>query len=48
LLGDIDRHALFHEMHRSIEETATMAVQKLMAGAAEVIYPPNNGFLQDE
>lgn len=48
MLDEIDRHALFHEMHRSIEESATAAVAQLMAGVPELSYPPNYGFLPDE
>lgn len=43
-----DRHALFHELHRTIEESATHAVRKLMEGVPELTYPPNNGFESDE
>jgi hypothetical protein len=48
VLEDIDRHALFHEMHRSVEESASMAAEHLMAGTPDLTYPPNHGFLPDE
>ena len=48
MLEDIDRHALFHEMHRTVEEAATVNVERLMASALELTYPPNCGFLPDE
>ena len=48
MLEDISRHALFHEMHRTIEEAATGALTRLMQGIPELTYPPNNGFLADE
>lgn len=48
MLEDLDRHTLFHEMHRSIEEAATVSVKKLMDHAPELDYPPNHGFLPDE
>ena len=48
MLEDIDRHALFNELHCSIERTATSAVKELMSGVPDLIYPPNHGLLQDE
>ncbi len=48
MLKDIDRNALFHEMHRSIEEAATVAVNQLTAGEPQLTYPPNHGLLPDE
>ncbi len=48
LLEEIDRHALFHEMHRTIEETATVTASNLMRGAYDLTYPPNCGLLPDE
>lgn len=48
MLEDIDRHALFHEMHRSIEESATAVVAQLIDGAPDMTYPPNCGLLPDE
>jgi hypothetical protein len=48
MLEDITRHALFHEIHRSIEESATATVANLMAGRTELKYPPNCGFTAAE
>jgi hypothetical protein len=47
-LEDIDRHALFHEMHRCIEESAAVGLQGLMADKPDLAYPPNYGLLPDE
>jgi hypothetical protein len=44
----IDRHALFHEVHCAIEESATKAARQLMEGDPELYYPPNHGFSADE
>lgn len=43
-----NRHALFHEMHRSIEESAPVSLRQLMEGVPELTYPPNHGFERDE
>ena len=48
MLEEIDRHALFQEMHRAIEETATVTARNLMRGTSELTYPPNCGFSPDE
>ena len=48
MFDQTDRHALFHEMHRSIEESATHSVRQLMEGVPELTYPPNHGFKKDE
>jgi len=48
MLEDINRHALFHEMHRSVEETAAVVTDCLMKGSPDLTYPPNNGFSADE
>jgi hypothetical protein len=48
LLEEIDRRALFHEMHRTIEETATVTVRNLMRGSSDLTYPPNCGLSSDE
>ncbi len=48
MFGGIDRHVLFHEIHRSIEESATVAVEQLMAGSPDLTYPPNHGLTPDE
>ncbi len=48
MLEDIDRHALFNELHRSVEQSATAAVEQLMTGIPDLAYPPNHGFLPDE
>lgn len=48
MLEDIDRHALFNELHSSVERSATVAVEQLMAGIPDLLYPPNHGFLPDE
>ena len=48
MLEDIDRHSLFNELHRSVEQTATTSVEGLMAGGPSLAYPPNHGFSPDE
>ena len=48
MLEEIDLHALFHEMHRTIEETATVAAKNLMRGASDLTYPPNCGLSDEE
>jgi hypothetical protein len=48
LFEQIDRNSLFHEMHRAIEETATVSVRMLMEANAELDYPPNAGLMPDE
>jgi hypothetical protein len=48
VLEDINRHALFNELHRSVEQSATVAVEQLMSGTPDLTYPPNHGFLADE
>ena len=48
MFEDIDRHALFNELHRTIEHSAASAVAELMHGVPELGYPPNHGFLPDE
>jgi hypothetical protein len=48
VLEDIDRHALFNELHRSVERSAATAVEQLVAGTPELTYPPNHGFSADE
>lgn len=48
MLDNIDRHALFHEIHRAIEESATATVRQLMSGSPELSYPPNHGLSPDE
>ena len=48
MLQDINRHALFNELHRAIEEAATSAARTLMGDSGELTYPPNHGFLSDE
>lgn len=48
MLEKIARHALFHEIHRVIEETATVSAQRLVRGSPELTYPPNCGFSADE
>lgn len=44
----IDRHALFNELHRSVERSAAVAVEQLMTGVPDLAYPPNHGFSPDE
>ncbi|MEO2091977.1 MAG: hypothetical protein ABGY75_21190 [Gemmataceae bacterium] len=48
MLEDIDRHALFDELHRSVERSASAAVEQLLAGAPNLAYPPNYGLTPDE
>jgi hypothetical protein len=48
MLEDIDRHALFNELHRSIEQSATVTVEQLMAGSPDLSYPPNHGLTAEE
>lgn len=48
MFDEINRHAMFHEMHRAIEESATDVAQKLTHGQAETCYPPNGGFSTEE
>jgi hypothetical protein len=48
VLEKIDRQALFHEIHRSIEEAATATVERISAGEFTLTYPPNHGFSSDE
>jgi hypothetical protein len=48
VLDEIDRHALFHEMHRAIEESATVTVNQLAAGEPLLTYPPNHGLSPEE
>jgi hypothetical protein len=48
LLEGIDRHTLFHELHRSIEESASVAAGHLSRGSYDLTYPPNCGLSADE
>jgi hypothetical protein len=43
-----DLHGIFHEVHRSIEESVTHTVEQLKSDSVEMTYPPNNGFTPAE
>jgi hypothetical protein len=45
---DIDRHALFNELHKSVERSAATVAEQLIAGIADLNYPPNYGFSSEE
>ena len=48
MLEEIDRHVLFCELHRSIEESASLAAGNLSRGFCDLTYPPNCGLSADE
>jgi len=48
LFEKIDRHALFHELHRTIEESASVTAEQLIRGSCDLTYPPNCGLSADE
>jgi hypothetical protein len=48
MLEEVSRHAMFQEIHRTIEESATRTAHALLVGYPDLTYPPNAGLLPDE